>query len=197
MERNHCLWHCLYRKKQHSACCIERRVLKVLCLGRVIGVLGQVQGNKRVLPQQKPSWSWVRHSCGGDTSIGPLVFTKCKYQTSNPFPFDSHSPEVLNLIQIVETDSFILRVLDLRMVHSLWHWSVRIWPYGCRKGWWVLTDWAPFSSLTAGSLYHVHKECIHSWMTSQCWLGENRKAGMPGSTWLPGSFLPQQQQGQM
>lgn len=180
--------------------CIGRAALSMLlrkaCVGRSFSWLSYWS-----------SWASVRRQVvPASTRLGwwhfhwPLGVTKCRCQISNPFLFYSHCPEVLNLIQAVEPDRFSLQVLDLRMEHSLWHWDSGPWGYGLvavgRADRYHRTGLLSQAWLLAPSPTGIKSAFTLEWPFNVDW-EKNRKAEMPGSTWLPGTFLTHQQQGQM
>lgn len=200
MECNH-LWHGLYRQMQHSACCMKRRVLAAhLFLSKLLRSLGKLKETSLpwVLPQLKPTFVVSNQTQDGDGD-GDIFYR----------PLCIHQMQIPDLKYFSFLFSF-MKCIELNTSCGTWqiysHTRYRIWewlvlpgigmlagddtqPFGSRQGRWVLPDWAPFSSLAAGSLSHVHKECIHlnDLSTLTEWKLEGR---VPGCTWPPWIFPP-------
>lgn len=127
-------------------------------------------------------------------SIVPFAFIRCKYQISNTFPSYFHSWNVLNLIQVVELDKFIL-TQGTGFENGLFSLALGCWPAMIHS---LLAAGRADGYCQTGLLSQVwllalfptcKKECIHlnDLSTLTEWKLEGR---VPGCTWPPWIFPP-------
>lgn len=186
MECNHLVWRCLCGKQQPSACCTERRVdssFSWLSCWRPWGSLRQRVGPASTRAFPVPNQTGL--CC--DTPLAPLYSPNANIRSQILF-FWILTPEVWDLMQEVEPDGFI--ILGVEFENGTFSRSLAAGQWG--------------SSLVAAgradecgqpSPTRRRSALTLEWPLSADW-EKSRKAGMPGSTWLPGSFLSHQEQGQ-